>query len=245
MDTVSKKLKVESYKVKNFKNLINLEKFYKIYIFFILLLQFNSVFGQFYGDSIYLERFSTKRNILKTNPFVFPLGSIPLTSEFRIAYETVLSQRSSIQISGSYLGKGLLTTFAEAATVPPIVLKVRGFRFQAEYKYYLLNHKDQANAPKGLYVSLQYSYSRARITDKKNILQDEYILITYTNYCFKTGFQIINKNLAFDPFIGIGYRDNVWLEHFNNVTSYASKNDYEPFPGPLKILLGFNAGWAF
>jgi len=204
------------------------------------------VYCQFYQDSAYYRRIETKRNILKTNPFAFPVGSIPLTSEFRLAYETVLSTRSSLQISGSYLGKGLLTTFIEASSVPPIVLKVRGFRFQAEYKYYLLNNKEQTKAPKGLYVALQYSYSRAKITDKKNVLQDEYILITYTNYCFKVGFQIINKNLAFDPYIGIGYRDNIWLEHFNNVSTYASKEDYELFPySPLKILLGFNAGWAF
>lgn len=203
------------------------------------------VYCQFYQDSVYYNRLETTRNILKTNPFVVPVGSIPLTSEFRLAYETVLSTRSSIQISGSYLGKGLFTTFAEAATVPPIVLKVRGFRFQAEYKYYLLQQKKIYKAPKGLYVALQYSYSRARVTDKKNVLQDEYILLTYTNYCFKTGFQIINKNLAFDPYIGIGIRDNIWLEHFNNVSTYASKEDYQVYPGPIKILLGFNAGWAF
>ncbi len=220
-----------------------MRKFYKILFFFLLLLllllQFNSVYCQFYQDSVYYNRFETKRNILKTNPFVFPIGTIPITSEFRLAYETVLSQRSSIQISGSYLGKGIILTIAEAGSVPPIVLKVRGFRFQAEYKYYLLNHKDQTIAPEGLYIALQYSYSRAKVTEKNNVLQDKSDLIIYSNYCLKSGFQIINKNLAFDPFIGIGFRDNVWKEY------YISKKGFEVYPGPLKILLGFNAGWAF
>ncbi len=216
----------------------------KIILLLITIFNVNFVFCQFYGDSIYFEQFSSKRNILKTNPFVFPVGGIPLTSEFRLTYETVVSQKSSIQISGAYLGKGLYTTIIEAATVPQLVLKIRGYKFQAEYKYYLSN-KYKIRAPERLYLSLQYSYSRAKVSEKKNVLQDDYYLITYTNYCVKAGFQIIRKNLAFDPFIGVGIRDNVWLQHFNNTSSYLNKDDFTVYPGPIKILLGFNAGWAF
>jgi hypothetical protein len=215
-------------------------------LFFLFLLLSQSSFSQFYPDSIYVNRIEAKRNILKTNPFTIVQGPIPYVSEFRLAYEHVTSERTSIQISGSYLAKGFMLLISEAATSPPINLKVLGYRFQAEFRYYLIKRKKEICAPTGIYIAPLFSYSNARISNKSNVLQDEYYNITYTNYCLKFGIQIIKNNLAFDPFVGLGYRDNIWQEHFNNATNVMNKKDI-PFysNNPLKILLGFNAGWAF
>jgi len=220
----------------------------KLYIilFFSEILLTQTVFCQFYQDSTYAIQIEAKRNVLKTNPFTIIQGSIPFVSEFRLAYEHVTSANSSIQLSGSYMAKGFYLIIAEAASSPPVNLKVRGYRFQAEYRYYFRKRSNKINAPKGMYLASQFSYAHAKITDKKNTLQDEYYLITYTNYNLKFGIQLIKENLAFDPFIGLGYRDNTWQEHFNNATSVMNKDDI-PFysSNHLKISLGFNAGWAF
>lgn len=218
----------------------------KIILLVFIICFTSSVFAQFYPDSTYAKRLEAKRNILKTNPFTIVQGPIPFASEYRLAYEHVTSERGAIQISGSYLAKGFMEVLAEASVSPPVNLKIRGYRFQAEYKYYLIKRKDGLNAPRGIYIAPVFSYAHVKITDKSNVLQDEYYAITYTNYCLKFGIQIIKKNLAFDPFIGLGYRNNIWQEHFNNTTSLMKKDDI-PFYSdyPVKILLGFNAGWAF
>ena len=219
----------------------------KLFTLLVFLISISySSFSQFYQDSIYSNRLEAKRNILKTNPFTIVQGPIPYASEFRLAYEHVTSERTSIQIAGSYLSKGFLMIMSEAATNPPINLKIRGYRFQAEFRYYLIKRKDGTIAPRGIYIAPLFSYSNAKISNKKNVLKDEYYNITYTNYCLKFGVQIIKKNLAFDPFIGFGYRDNIWQEHFNNATTVMNKKDI-PFysDNQLKVLFGFNAGWAF
>jgi len=219
----------------------------KLLILFSLLLIFsvNIVKCQFIQDTSYFVKYENNRNILKTNPFTMLIGSIPFSSEFRLVYETVVSRRNSIQFGGSLLGKGMLLTLIESAANPPVTFKAKGFRFQIELKHYLLQKDVIEKAPKGLYLSIAYSFSRLKITDKKSTLQDDYLSMTNTNYCLKTGYQIIKKNLAFDAFIGIGYKDNYWFENNKNIITKIKSKEYELIKEPFKILLGFNAGWAF
>jgi len=210
----------------------------------ILLLGYN-VKAQFLQDSLYSKEDFPKKNILKTNPFAIFQGSIPGAAEYRLGLEHVMGDKYSIQISGSYLGKGCAYTLIEAMDTTPIQYIVKGFRVQAEIRYYLNNAFSKRKAPKGFYFAPTYSYSHAKITDRFYNSKNAYISYTFTYYGGKLGFQMVSNNLAFDIFIGAGYRDNIVVDYLTSKPQQVDEKDYSIYTGHLKILFGLNFGYAF
>ena len=199
--------------------------------------------AQFLKDSLYSNSFEPSVNyIVKTNPLAIIQGSVPYTAEYRLLVENVISSEISIQLGGSYLGKSPYLTFLEAGSSDPVRFIVKGYRLQAELKYYLLPNK---KAPEGLYLAPTYSFSRAKLTDQYNTVANENLTLTYSYYCLKLGYQFLDGNLSMDTFIGAGYRDNNWVDNYSSTSQLVDKKEYELYPGHLKLLLGFNMGYAF
>jgi hypothetical protein len=159
--------------------------------------------------------------------------------------EHVINENQAFQISGSYLGKSGYLALMETQISDPLNISVRGYRFQAEYKFYLKGLLRDIETPEGLYFAPAYSYSHAKFINRYNAGLNEYLSMTYTYYGLKCGYQIIDNNLAIDIFLGGGYRENIWVDYMQNTSTVVDEEEYTIYPGHFKILFGFNAGWAF
>lgn len=223
-----------------------MKKHLNIFLTFFLICSGFISHAQFIQDSLYSNSFEPrKNNIIKTNPLTIIQGPIPFTSEYRLILEHMLGNKSSFQIGGSYLGKSPYLFYMEAVSTDPVRLVVKGYRFQAEFRYYIsgiINHK---TAPEGFYVAPSFSLSHAKLTNRYYNTFNEYLSFDYSNYCLKAGNQIFDNTLSLDFFVGIGYRDNILVDKINIPSQSANIKDFEVFHGNLKLLLGFNMGYAF
>jgi hypothetical protein len=189
--------------------------------------------------------------IYKTNPFSMLWGPIPLTAEYKLICEAAFSPRSSFVVGVSYLGKSPLLSMAEKANrnngngtmQPAAELKVRGWRFQLAYRYYLGRRK----APRGFWCGPQLSWSNAIISTKSPNAAYDYLEATHFNLNALAGYQlIIRDKWAFDFFFGLGYKKNTWLEHYaGKVTVIHDFDDIPFYGGPVKITMGTSFGMAF
>jgi hypothetical protein len=188
--------------------------------------------------------------ILKTNFLPMLYSRLPLTSEYRLLGEFALSSKQSICIGGSYLGKTILLNIVyPPRTVGPGVY-IQGYRFQAAYKYYLVQ---KIFTPMGLYLSPHFSYYSANYSYEPMTSYTDYEKLTNFTAQFHFGAQILIKNkAAFDFFHGIGYNKYTYTQYdFDNKTKRTISKDPGEFGGifnlsPVSyVLLGFNFGLAF
>ncbi len=191
--------------------------------------------------------------VYKTNPFSILWGPIPYTAEYKIIRETAISPHSSFLIGISFLGKSPLLSQAEKAnqnngngnSQPNEKLKVRGWRFQFAYRYYL----GKRHAPRGFYCGPQLSYSYATITTASLSPRNIYLKGTHFNVNALVGYQVIIRDkVSFDFFFGLGYKKNKWVEYYSptRVTVVHDFDDITPlYDKPIKITLGINFGLAF
>ena len=191
--------------------------------------------------------------VYKTNPFSIIWGPIPFTAEYKIIRETAFAPNQSFLVGISYLGKSPLLSQAEKANQNNSIpnsgtndkLKVRGFRFQFAYRYYLSKRK----APRGFYCGPQLSWSYATITPASLSSRNYYIYGTHFNINALAGYQVIIRDkVAFDFFFGLGYKKNTWIEHYSSTRSYII-HDFDNitplYDKPVKVTLGINFGLAF
>lgn len=219
-------------------------KYILIIVFFLKVLTVNC---QILEDKDALLAHRSVRSTIKTSPWAMLVGPIILTAEYRLAYETVLSENQSFQLGVSYIGKSFYMRMMEksdsAYSANNIRFLVTGYRFQFTYKYFFNRMND---SPAGLYIGPHFSYSFAKFTTRQLNLYDEYIKAVYVNYNLITGYQlIIHDKLVIDFFYGLGYRDNAWHEHYNQTNYPLDSGDFLIYKGNLKLILGINAGWAF
>lgn len=191
--------------------------------------------------------------VYKTNPFSVLWGPIPFTAEYKIIRETAIAPHSSFLVGISFLGKSLLLSQAEKSSAGSSLnnsqgqqkLKIRGWRFQLAYRYYL----GKRNAPRGFYCGPQVSYSSATIADKSQSPYNTYLSVTHFNVNALVGYQVIIRDkVAFDFFFGLGYKKNTWIEHYSASRSYIIHDfdDITPlYKLPVKITFGINFGLAF
>lgn len=223
-------------------DILNLSRKYIILI--ITLLPF-AVKGQYVQDSLRSKQEKILTGVLKTNPLTPFQGPILFTSEYRLSYELLIGMNQSLQLGISWLGKGCVLEIVEAGSSDPIRFIVKGARFQAEYRWYFLTDRIGGKAPEGVYLAPVYSRSQARITNVYFNTRDEYIQATYTHYALKIGHQWLERRICIDVFAGAGYRDISWLEHFNQTTTHHDPSEFLAYPGNLKLIMGFNLGYAF
>jgi hypothetical protein len=198
--------------------------------------------AQFHNDSL-TNLFPKPHIYLKTNPLCMLQGPIIFTSEFRLSAERMTAKKQSFQITAGYLGKGAYLYLFESMQNSNYEFKVNGARFGLEYRIYLFDKNNPK--PEGMYIAPAFSYSYAKITDAYSSSRNEYIQATFINYTIKGGYQLIRNKLALDFFYGLGYKDNTWTMNQNQSFSVLPNNDFELFPGNLKLILGFNVGIVF
>ncbi len=179
---------------------------------------------------------------IKTNPFAMLQGPIMYTSEYRLGFEKPVSLTSAIQVSASWLGKAFYENFIEAAADVNDILLINGYRFQAEYKYYLKSIRHRWMPFNGLYMAINGSYSQAKITTSDYKIHDEYISAIYEYIALKNGYQYCYGRYTFDFFYGLGIRDIIWKSNLSQQNQTLDKKNFVPFNSSLKILLGINIG---
>ena len=190
--------------------------------------------------------------VYKTNPFSIIWGPIPYTAEYKLIREMAFAPQSSFVFGISFLGKSPLLSAAENSqqtnginnSAPNQELKVRGWRFQMGYRYYLGKRK----APRGFWCGPQLSWANAIISTKSWNAANNYLEVTHFNVNALAGYQVIIRDkVSFDFFFGLGYKKNTWWEHYAGRTYVIHDfDDITPLYGtPVKITLGINFGLAF
>ncbi len=192
--------------------------------------------------------------ILKTNPLTPLIGPIFYTSEYRLTAEIPVRINEGMQLSLSYLGKNLLIRLLEQdTTMYGVKIKkghfiISGVRFQFTYKRYILQ-KLFGKDPYGMYVAIHYSYSWAKFTIPYYNIYRQYIFAAYENYDIIGGYQftMFNIPLAVDLFAGFGYKNNSYSVYYNNQGQQLNiPKELTPYLNiPIKIVIGFNIGYAF
>ena len=214
------------------------------YILLLLLLHF-SLSAQFIDENLGQKEIRTKRMVLKTNPSLWFLAPIPSTGEYRIAMETAIGLKNSVQISAAFVTKSLLTLLIEALqpdSVKGQTYTIKGYRFQFAYKFYPFGK--YKNAPEGFFLGPHISYSKAYFHINQTSPKYSDYSATYANIALIWGYQfIVNDKIAIELFQGLGYRDNRLRDEYSGEEEKLNYNpDYTPIPGDLKIYLGANIG---
>ena len=225
----------------------------KYLLLFIISLFYTQCFTQRNNEEKYINDINNNikkpvSNIIKTNPFVIIWGTIPYSAEYRLNYETSIATRQTMEMGFSYLGKSIIlqmiedTMYQNSSSKPPN-LKVRGYRVQGQYRYFIKLFEKYR--PEGIYAALHSSYSYAKIFRYKN---NDYIKITHINANILFGYQyFVNDNFIIDVFSGIGCKRNKWEEYnANGIYNTIDTDDLgHYYNSNLKIILGCNIGICF
>lgn len=221
------------------------------------MINFNTSYSQEIPDNFArLDTFIRPLSIIKTNPLPILWGPIPLTSEYRLIYETSTFYNQSVSIGVSYLGKNMLVNLFSlidsSLRSDWEKLKIRGIRGQISYKFFIGKKKPhKIYGPHGLYIGPLLSYSSAKVTDEYfSVRRNFYMKFANFNLNCITGLQIIAFNkFSFDMFSGLGYRYNVFIVNYLNQPNISRMIilplDDVPFFKNLKFTLGFNLGYCF
>ena len=204
------------------------------------------------GVSQPIDNPQTVSTVIKTNPLAVLWGSIPFTSEYRFMIELTSSKKQSDQIGISYLGKSPVLKLFEDTIENLNLLIVRGIRFQGAHKFYInklgiyFGLPGSEYAPNGLYLSPHLSYSTAKFSTKFFNSRDVFIRTTHFNVNLLLGYQLIREYWALDFFAGMGYKNNIWIEHDQQNSININTSDFGPlYNSPVKLNLGFNVGFVF
>ena len=202
-------------------------------------------------DSAKLQNPHIYTAVIKTNPLTILWGEIPMTSEYRLCFETVTARNQSAQIDISYLGTNLIIKSLEEQLLKrsDIQIVAQGYRLQARYKFFVLDHIssffDNNYSPEGWYIGPHISYATAVISDREFLYYDYYIRGTHLNMNIIMGRQRFRGNFTYDFFFGLGYKNNFWIERENTQVS-STKMDFGQFYNShIHIVLGINAGFGF
>lgn len=181
---------------------------------------------------------------IKTNPLsaaggpLFVAWIIPLTAEYKVAFEVQTFKKQSVQLGIGYLGTSpLIKSMSDFGGDTAIVSS--GFRGQLWYKFFLTTD----DAPAGFYIGPHVSYATAKV--KNNQINDEYIKATKLNVDVVFGYQVITKGgFALDVFTGLGLKNKTFS------TSDASMNQtlddlQMKDKTSVGVPLGFTFGYAF
>lgn len=233
--------------------------FIYLYSFFLIAQDQNN--GKL--DSIKATYPHQVRTIIKTNPTAIIVGVMPLiTSEYRLLFEFPSAPLQSSQIGFSYLGKSPFIRYVENDTLKKnpnayfLKMHISGFRLQASYRFFVNKWIQKIGlsaipvyAPGGFYISPHVSYASAKITYKFANQYNIYFLVTHVNVNLLCGWQfILFENAALDMFTGIGYKQNQWFEHNQNIVRPVPPPEDFEIPGyfsPVKLSVGINFGYCF
>jgi hypothetical protein len=195
-----------------------------------------------------VKEFKRYNTVVKTNPFVLLWGSMLFTSEFRYMKEVATAPKQSLQFSFSYLGKSPLVDTIIANTGGPYypVVWIKGFRMQFMYKMYFSRAND---APLGWYTGPYYSYATAKYSMRNLQLKGTYIQGTQWHTSWVIGRQkLLGDHLAYDVFLGLGYKQNTWERHTLKGISNLDISQFTDgwyYNSNFKVCAGLNLGYIF
>ncbi len=215
----------------------------KYSILVLILIWTISASAQFIEEQIGQQKPTTKRLVLKTDPSLFLMGQLPISGEYRVSAELVLTNKNSVQLGASYVGKSLLLLLAsqsDSANVDNFSLN--GFRVQGSYKWYPFG--DLKSAPNGFFVAPHISYTQILFRDKTAALKYRDTRVVYFNVAILAGYQFIVKDkFSIEVFHGIGLRRNQLINPVSGKhTNIHNDIDFTPLPGVLKLYFGANFG---
>jgi hypothetical protein len=188
---------------------------------------------------------------LKTNPLALVQGPIPFySSEARIGFEGIASDHLTYQGSAGYIFLSPIFN-ALIGNAPGVFggnLRMPGYRFQGEVRYYyikLYNKKKLSEVflPSGLYVGLNASYASADFKARDIPIQK--IDFTQININVIGGAQLMYNDLfGLDVFAGLGYKNNIITYYdFNGKKEIWTPADVglgDFYAYPINVKLGMN-----
>lgn len=150
---------------------------------------------------------------LKTNPLSalggpFWVTIVPITGEYKILFETKVSQKSSFQLGLGYLGPSVLINLDELVSDGSSVsgINTSGVRVQGMYKIFLSR---DLSAPKGFYVGPHVSFASAAIKSKDD--PTDKITAQKINVNGVIGYQLITSGgFCLDFYTGMGIVSKKW-----------------------------------
>ncbi len=229
----------------------------KYLLVLILLLSLNKVYGQNEEnpviDTTIIEKYKQTKPIsyiIKTNLLPAIYAKLPLSAEYRLLGEFVITPRQSLSFGASYIGKTFLYDLVTSSRGSGQALYIYGYRIQLGYKYYLVQKKIR---PSGLFLSPHLSYYSADYYYEPKGPNIDYDKLTnFTAHLF-FGAQFILKDIAtFEFFSGLGYSIYTYTQYsyINNIKRTAIRNPADIGgslnTSPLSFIpIGFNFGLAF
>jgi len=226
----------------------NIKKYLTILFLFISL---SNIMAQEFEDSLRIEEnmllnpLPKYDYIVSTNPFIMLWGCVPFSSEFRVMNEIRTGPRTSVNIGGAYLSKGVFLWIAEHMnqSLYGTTYALRGYRAQVMYKFYF---SKWALPPEGLYICPYFSLAEAKFSYQQTKILKDYYQIRQLNYNLIMGYQFKFMNrFTSDIFFGFGYKDNTWVEHQTTSNFQPVPNDDLPmiYNSHFKFVLGLNVGF--
>ncbi len=196
---------------------------------------------------------------IKTNPISmlggpFWLWYIPVTGEYRLSAEVVITPNMSAEGSFSYLSRSPLINLEDYTDNDVTSFSTNGFRIQGLYKVYILSFFTDHKAPKGLYAAPNLSFSRALIdgTFDDGSSSGEYAYqLNKTEFGLTVGYQLATEGgFTFDPFVRLNYKlfnnfYEVQLPGEEQTFFTSSDIDRVFFNDHIGPVIGFNVGWFF
>lgn len=181
-------------------------------------------------------RFTVKTNPLAAlgGPF-YVAWVVPVTGEYKAAFEAKTLDKQSFQVIGSYVGPSSIVNLQQISD-SIAAIKVSGYRVQAMYKFFITSTDKSLE---GFYLAPHFSYANASIADKNNT--DDNVTGTKLNIHGVLGYQIITSGgFALDIYTGFGYRSVKWQFNSQN-TDFSDLSNKDG----INITLGLNFGYAF
>jgi len=219
--------------------------------FFFLFVPFLNGMTQEFEDSLRIEEnmqhipIPKYDYIVSTNPFIMLWGCVPFSSEFRVMNEIRTGPKTSINIGGAYLSKGIILNIIEGTnqSLYGTTYALRGYRVQAMYKFYISRWD---RPPEGLYIGPYFSLAEAKFSYQQTKILKDYYQIRQINYNLIMGYQFTFMNrFTSDAFFGFGYKENTWVEHQTTSNFQPMPNDDLPmvYNSHFKFVLGLNIGF--
>jgi hypothetical protein len=204
---------------------------------FALLLMASTVAAQETGTGKNFK-FTIKTNPLSALGGPFWVAVIPITGEYKLLFETALTQKMSGQIGLGYIGPSVLINLDDLTSTGSSVsgIKTSGVRVQGMLKFFLSR---DLPAPKGFYVGPHLSYATASLKSKDN--PTDKISAQKINVNGVIGYQMITSGgFCLDIYTGMGFVSRKWTVSGStfDVTTFKDKSS-------VSIPFGMSFGYAF
>jgi hypothetical protein len=165
---------------------------------------------------------------------------VPLTGEYKILFETVVSQKTSLQIGAGYIGPSVLLNLDDLSSEEGEItgIKTSGFRGQAMFKFFISR---DLSAPEGFYLGPHFSYATAELKNKTD--ETEKLKGTKLNINGVFGYQLITSGgFTLDVFTGMGFVSRKWEISGEN---WDEEQDGFTDKASINVPFGFTFGYAF